>query len=65
MGDVVASGSRLSQIEMQGFAETRLIEIVIPALVEGVGENCFLRCGSLTSLTFELGSRLSPIEKSA
>jgi hypothetical protein len=36
-----------------------LIEIEIPASFEILGEDCFLGCGSLTSLTFESGSRLS------
>jgi hypothetical protein len=40
-----------------------LIEIVIPSSVEMLCENCFLRCGSLTSVIFEPGSRLSRIEK--
>jgi hypothetical protein len=38
---------------------------MIPSSVEMLGECCFVRCGSLTSLTFESGSRLSRIESSA
>jgi hypothetical protein len=53
----------LSRIEKQAFAETGLIELVIPASIELLDEDCFLRCGSLTSLTFETGSKLSRIEK--
>jgi hypothetical protein len=45
------------------FAETGLLEIGIPASVEFIGEYCFPRCVSLTSLTFESGSKLSRIEK--
>jgi hypothetical protein len=43
------------------FIETGLIEIVIPSSVEIIGERCFFQCRSLTSVTFESGSRLSRI----
>jgi hypothetical protein len=59
------SDSRLSRIENREFAETGLIELVIPPSVELLGEGCFVRCGSLISLAFESGSRLSRIEKQA
>jgi hypothetical protein len=52
-------------MEKKASGGTRLIEIVIPASIEILGENCFVGCGSLTSLTVESGSRLSRIEKQA
>jgi hypothetical protein len=39
-----------------------LIEIESPSSVEIIGEACFVRCGSFTSLTFESESKLSRIE---
>jgi hypothetical protein len=55
----------LSRIEKQAFAEAGLIEIMIPASVEMLSEECFVRCQSLKSLLFESGSRLSRIEMCA
>jgi hypothetical protein len=40
-----------------------LVEIVIPSSVEMLGERCFSGCRSLSSITFESGSRLSRIEE--
>jgi hypothetical protein len=40
-----------------------LIEIIIPSSDEILGENCFHECGSLSSVTFESGSRLQGIER--
>jgi hypothetical protein len=40
-----------------------LLEIVIPSSVEFIGESCFLKCGSLASLTFESGLTLSGIDR--
>jgi hypothetical protein len=37
--------------------KTGLNEIVIPSSVEFIGECCFLRCGSLTSVTVKSNSR--------
>jgi hypothetical protein len=34
-----------------------LIEIILTASVEVLGENCFSECRSLISVTFESGSR--------
>jgi hypothetical protein len=42
-----------------------LIEIIIPASVEVLGECCFAECGSLSLVTFESESRLSRIEELA
>jgi hypothetical protein len=55
----------LSRIEKQTFHKTGLVEIVHPASVELLGERFFHDGGSLSSLTFESGSRLSWIEKQA
>jgi hypothetical protein len=41
------------------------IDIVTLASVEVIGERCVVQCRSQASLTFESGSRLSRIEKSA
>jgi hypothetical protein len=41
---------------------TGLVEIILPASVEILGDECFSLCGSLYSVTFESGSRLSRIE---
>jgi hypothetical protein len=57
------SESRLSRIEKKAFSGSHLIEIVIPASVEFLGESCFSFCGSLSSVTFESGSRLVGIER--
>jgi hypothetical protein len=48
----------LSRIESEAFSGTVLIEIILPASVEILGEDCFSKCGSLSSVTFESGSRL-------
>jgi hypothetical protein len=37
--------------------------MILPSSVEVLGERCFSHCGSLSSITFESGSRLSRIEK--
>jgi hypothetical protein len=37
--------------------------MIIPASIELLGEECFANCQSLSSITFESGSRLSRIEK--
>jgi hypothetical protein len=38
-----------------------LVEIILPASVEILGELCFSECRSLSSVTCETGSRLSGI----
>jgi hypothetical protein len=38
---------------------------MLPASVEVLGEECFYECRSLSSITFESGSRLSGIEARA
>jgi hypothetical protein len=55
----------LSRIERSTFRETGLREIVIPASVEVLGEECFLGCTLLQSITFEQGSRLREVGRSA
>jgi hypothetical protein len=40
-----------------------LVEMIIPSSVEVMCGNCFSSCGSLSSLTFASGSRLSRIER--
>jgi hypothetical protein len=47
------------------FSQTGLIEIILPASIEVLGEKCFSECRSLSSITFESGSRLSRIGKMA
>jgi hypothetical protein len=44
---------------------TGLIEIILPASIEILGEGCFCSCRSFFSVRFESGSRLSRIEKEA
>jgi hypothetical protein len=55
----------LSRIEREAFFVTGLVLIVIPASVEMLSESCFYWCELLSSVTFESGSRLPPIEKEA
>jgi hypothetical protein len=55
-------GSRLTQIDHFAFAcEPILTSICIPASIEGIGQECFRWCSSLSQLTFESGSRLAVI----
>jgi hypothetical protein len=49
----------------KAFSGTGLIEIIIPASIEFLGEECFSYCISLSSMTFECSSRLSRIEAKA
>jgi hypothetical protein len=53
----------LSRIEAWAFSETGLIEIILPASVEILCEQCFSECRSLSSVTFERGSKLLGNEK--
>jgi hypothetical protein len=55
----------LSRIEAKAVCQTGLIEMILPASVEFLGEECFFECTSLSSITFESGSRLSRIEANA
>jgi hypothetical protein len=52
------SGWKLSRIEKRAFRETGLVEMILPASVEFLGEECFSDCRSLSSVTFEQKSRL-------
>jgi hypothetical protein len=45
------------------FNGTGLIDLVIPASVKILGEECFAECKFLSSVRFEPGSRLSRIER--
>jgi hypothetical protein len=49
---------------MMAFRETGLINIVIPSLVEFLGDGCFCDCNSLSAITLEPGSRLPGIQES-
>jgi hypothetical protein len=42
--------------------EQDCLRLLFPKSVEFIGEDCFLKCGSLTSLTFESDSKLSRLE---
>jgi hypothetical protein len=44
------------------FSQTGLFEIILPSFVAVLGEKFFYYCKSLSSVTFESGSRLSRIE---
>jgi hypothetical protein len=59
------SGSRLSRIAEEVFCETGLIEIIIPASVEVIGVKCFAECRSLSSITYEAGSRFGEVDSTA
>jgi hypothetical protein len=66
LGDAVfESESRLSGIEKDLFHGTDLIEMIVPASVEFLGERCFYLCRSLSSVLFESGSKLSRIKSAA
>jgi hypothetical protein len=52
----------LSGIAGLAFSQTGLIQIIFSSLVEVLGESRFYECASLSSVTFESGSRLSRIE---
>jgi hypothetical protein len=56
------SMSRLSRIGKQAFAETGLIEIVIPSSVDLIGADCFVECRLLSSITYEAGSRFGEVD---
>jgi hypothetical protein len=53
----------LSRIEKHAFIGTSLIEIILPSSVEVLNAGCFAECESLSSITFESGSRLQGIER--
>jgi dextranase len=52
-------------MEESTFQGSGLPGIVLPSSVEVLGEWCFSGCPSLTSITFESGSKLQRIEESA
>jgi hypothetical protein len=45
------------------FSGTGLVEIILPASVEVLGEECFSSCESLSSIAFEFGSKFLGNEK--
>jgi hypothetical protein len=47
------------------FYGTGLVEIIIPSSVEVLGRYCFAACKSLSSVTFESGSRLREVDRDA
>jgi hypothetical protein len=55
----------LPRIGKWAFHETGLIEIAIPALVEGFGQRCFFEYESLFAVTVASESKLSRIKKEA
>jgi hypothetical protein len=52
---------KLSRIESRTFIRTSLFEIILPSSIEVLCEKCFSDCGSLSSVKFESGLRLSRI----
>jgi hypothetical protein len=53
----------LSRIESKAFSETGLVKIIVPASVQVFGEKCFSGFRSLSSVTFEWGSKLLGIQR--
>jgi hypothetical protein len=62
---VFESNSRLNRIESAAFRESSLQSIKIPRNVESLGSSCFLKCKSLSSISFKSNSRLIRIESDA
>jgi hypothetical protein len=54
------SNSTLTRIESEAFYQSSLQSILIPSHVEILGSKCFSNCKSLSSITFESNSRLTP-----
>jgi hypothetical protein len=55
----------LTRIESSAFSNSALQSIEIPRNVEILGSSCFSFCFSLSSISFDLNSRLTRIESSA
>jgi hypothetical protein len=55
----------LTQIEKLAFSRSGLIEIIVPASVEVLGEKCFYDCRSLSSVTFESEAKLREVGQDA
>jgi hypothetical protein len=55
------SDLKLQRIEKSAFPQSGLTSIHIPASVEVLCERCFSDCESLTSVTFELHSKLREV----
>jgi hypothetical protein len=53
----------LSPIEKEEFFELGLVESIPPSSVELFGVQCFFGCESLSSVTFESGSKLLANER--
>jgi hypothetical protein len=61
----VQSSSKFLQTERRAFHQVISVEIVLHAPVEVLSGLSFLACESISSTTFEFGSRLFRIDKSA
>jgi hypothetical protein len=59
------SGSKLSRIEALAFSDTGLVEIIVPASVEVLGDKCFFGCSLLSSVTFASRSKLHEVGRYA
>jgi hypothetical protein len=58
--------SQLSRFDVFTFAMCRMLRsIMIPASVEIISKNCFMKCHFLSSVSFEADSRLNRIEERA
>jgi hypothetical protein len=53
----------LSRMEGWAFNETGLVETILPSSVDVLGQWCFAGCRSLSSVTFELGSKLRGVSE--
>ncbi|MDR1031950.1 MAG: leucine-rich repeat domain-containing protein [Holosporales bacterium] len=63
---IFEQNSHLKKIGYDAFSGcASLVSICIPFSLETIGEKCFLNCRSLSSVTFESGSRLADIGKDA
>jgi hypothetical protein len=59
------SVSKLVRIEKNAFSFCGLIEIIIPASVQVLGDKCFSGCRQLRSISFEQRSRLRQVGQNA
>jgi hypothetical protein len=59
---VIEKESQLDRIGSKAFEQTGITFLSIPNSVVFLGARCFSKCRSLSSVTFESGSRLSGIQ---
>jgi hypothetical protein len=52
----------LQRVEKSAFVQSGLTAVIVPSSVEVLCERCFCSCKSLTSVTFEIDSKLQRIE---